>query len=160
MRRSRPSPASPTSGRLRLEENAITDAAAEDIAGLKDLTYLNLTNAKVTDAGFAVISTLPKLSRVYIWETAVTPAAVDKVKALCKDVTIYAGLTAKDVPVETSPQIDRGLDEARREGECVGVRPCFSEFLSSPGTAIGMSTARKRLRSFPSGRRRIAPYQR
>jgi len=26
---------------------------------------------------------------------------VDKVKALCKDVTIYAGLTGNDVPVET-----------------------------------------------------------
>jgi hypothetical protein len=68
---------------------------------LKDLTYLNLTNTKVTDAGFAQISTLPKLSRVYVWETAVTAAAVDKVKALCKNVTVYAGLTAKDVPVET-----------------------------------------------------------
>jgi hypothetical protein len=26
---------------------------------------------------------------------------VDKVKAACKDVTVYAGLTAEDVPVET-----------------------------------------------------------
>jgi hypothetical protein len=68
---------------------------------LKDLTYLNLTNTEVTDAGFSQFSTLPKLSRVYIWETAVTPAAVDKVKALCKDATIYAGLTAKDVPAES-----------------------------------------------------------
>jgi hypothetical protein len=68
---------------------------------LKELTYLNLTNTKVTDAGFAQISTLPKLARVDIWETAVTPAAVDKVKALCKDVTIYAGRTAKHIPVET-----------------------------------------------------------
>ncbi len=87
--------------RLRLEENAISDAAADDIASLKNLTYLNLTNTEVTDAGFAKISTLPKLSRVYVWETAITAAAVDKVKAACKDVTIYAGLTAKDVPVET-----------------------------------------------------------
>ena len=87
--------------RLRLEENAITDAAAMDIAGLKNLTYLNLTNTKVTDAGLDQLSTLPKLSRIYVWGTTITPAAVDKVKAACKDVTVYAGLTAKDVPVET-----------------------------------------------------------
>jgi hypothetical protein len=87
--------------RLRLEENAITDAAAMDIAGLKNLTYLNLTNTQVTDAGLDQISTLPKLSRIYVWGTTITPAAVDKVKAACKDMTVYAGLTAKDVPVET-----------------------------------------------------------
>jgi hypothetical protein len=87
--------------RLRLEENAITDAAAADIAGLKNLTYLNLTNTKVTDAGLDRLSTLPKLSRIYVWGTTITSAAVDKVRAACKDVTVYAGLTAKDVPVET-----------------------------------------------------------
>jgi len=87
--------------RLRLEENVVTDAAATDIAGLKNLTYLNLTNTKVTDAGLDRLSTLPKLSRIYVWGTTITPAAVDKVKAACKDVTVYAGLTAKDVPVET-----------------------------------------------------------
>jgi uncharacterized membrane protein len=87
--------------RLRLEENAITDAAAADIAGLKNLTYLNLTNTKVTDTGFDQVSTLPKLSRIYVWGTDISPAAVEKVKASRKDVTLYAGLTAKDVPVET-----------------------------------------------------------
>src|SRR6266849_2520677 len=87
--------------RLRLEENVVTDAAAMDIAGLKNLTYLNLTNTKVTGAGLDRLSTLPKLSRIYVWGTTITPAAVDKVKAACKDVTVYAGLTAKDVPVET-----------------------------------------------------------
>jgi len=55
----------------------------------------------VTDAGLDQLSTLPKLSRIYVWGTTITSAAVDKVKASCKDVTVYAGLTAKDVPVET-----------------------------------------------------------
>ena len=86
--------------RLRLEENAISDTAATDIAGLKNLTYLNLTNTNVTDAGLDQVSTLPKLSRVYVWGTTVTPEAVDKVKATCKDLTVYLGLTAKDIPTE------------------------------------------------------------
>jgi hypothetical protein len=87
--------------RLRLEENAITDNSAAHIAGLTNLTYLNLTNTKVTDAGLDQVSTLPKLSRIYVWGTAITSEAVDKVKAACKDLTVYPGLTAKDVPVET-----------------------------------------------------------
>jgi hypothetical protein len=87
--------------RLRLEENAISDTAAIDIAGLKNLTYLNLTNTRVTDAGFDKVSTLPKLSRIYVWGTDISPEAVEKVKASRKDVILYAGLTAKDVPVET-----------------------------------------------------------
>jgi hypothetical protein len=91
--------------RLRLEENAITDAGAKDIAGLKDLTYVNLTNTKVTDAGFSDVAALPKLQRLYVWGTTITPAAVDKVKAARKDVILYAGLTAKDVPVETKVMI-------------------------------------------------------
>jgi hypothetical protein len=90
----------PNLRRLRLEENAITDTAAADIAGLTNLTYLNLTNTKVTDAGLDQVSTLPKLSRLYVWGTTITPAAVNKVNAACK-VTVYAGLTANDVPVES-----------------------------------------------------------
>ena len=56
----------------------------------------------MTDAGLDQVSTLPKLSRVYVWGTSITPEAVDKVKATCKDLTVYLGLTAKDVPLETN----------------------------------------------------------
>jgi uncharacterized membrane protein len=86
--------------RLRLEENAITDTAAADIADLTNLTYLNLTNTNVTDAGLEQISTLPKLSRLYVWGTTITPEAVNKINAACK-VTVYSGLTAKDVSAES-----------------------------------------------------------
>jgi cytochrome b561 len=87
--------------RLRLEENAITDAAAKDIAGLKDLTYLNLTNTKITDAGFTAVAALPNLTDLYVWGATVSQPAIDKVKAERKGVTLYAGLTAKDVKPET-----------------------------------------------------------
>jgi Planctomycete cytochrome C len=87
---------------LRLEANpGVTDAAARDIATAKTLTYLNLVNTKVTDTGFGQVSALPKLQRFYFWGTPITPAAVDKVKASRKDLVLYAGLTAKDVPIET-----------------------------------------------------------
>ena len=87
--------------RLRLEENAVTDAAAKEIAGLKDLTYLNLTNTKITDAGFDAVAGLPRLEDLYVWGTTVTQPAIDKMKTEHKGVTLYAGLSAKDVKVET-----------------------------------------------------------
>jgi hypothetical protein len=87
--------------RLRLESNDITDAAAKDIAGLKDLTYVNLTNTKITDAGFAAVAALPNLEDFYFWGTAVTQPAIDKVKTARKGLSLYAGLTAKDVKPET-----------------------------------------------------------
>ena len=87
---------------LRLEANpAVTDAAAKDISGIKTLTYLNLVNTKVTDAGFGQVAALPKLQRLYFWGTPITPAAVTKAKADRKDVFFDTGLTAKDVTVET-----------------------------------------------------------
>jgi len=91
--------------RLRLEENAITDAGAKDIAGLKDLTYLNLTNTKITDAGFDAVAALPRLEELYVWGTTVSQPAIDKMKAERKGVTLYAGLTAKDVKVETKVMV-------------------------------------------------------
>jgi cytochrome b561 len=87
--------------RLRLEENAVTDTGAKDIATLKDLTYLNLTNTKITDAGFTQVAALPNLRELYVWGTTVSQGAIDKMKAERKGVTLYAGLTAKDVKVET-----------------------------------------------------------
>jgi hypothetical protein len=38
---------------------------------------------------------------MYVWGTTITPTAVEKVKATRKDMLLYAGLTPKDVPVET-----------------------------------------------------------
>jgi cytochrome b561 len=87
--------------RLRLEENAVTDAGAKDIASLKDLTYLNLTNTKITDAGFDAVAGLPRLEDLYVWGTTVSQPAIDKMKTERKGVTLYAGLSAKDVKVET-----------------------------------------------------------
>ena len=87
--------------RLRLEENAVTDAGAKDIASLKDLTYLNLTNTKITDAGFDAVAGLPRLEDLYVWGTTVSQPAIDKMKTEHKGVTLYAGLSAKDVKVET-----------------------------------------------------------
>jgi hypothetical protein len=47
------------------------------------------------------VAALPRLEDLYVWGTTVSPAAIDKMKAERKGVTLYAGLTAKDVKVDT-----------------------------------------------------------
>jgi len=87
---------------LRLEANpGVTDAAAGQIAMAKSLTYVNLVNTKVTDVGFAQVASLPKLKKFYFWGTPITAGAVEKVKVSRKDVVLSAGLSPKDVLVET-----------------------------------------------------------
>lgn len=91
----------PNLSHLRLESNPISDAAAKDIGGMKALTYLNIVNTKITDAGFAELARAPRLNQIYFWGAPVTPAAAAAARAARKDALLYAGLTAKDVPVET-----------------------------------------------------------
>ena len=63
--------------------------------------FAGVMNTKITDAGFAELAKLPKLESLYIWGTAVTQPAIDKVKTERKDLTLYAGLKPQDVKVET-----------------------------------------------------------
>ena len=51
--------------------------------------------------GFTEVAALPRLEELYVWGTTVSQPAIDKMKAERKGVTLYAGLTAKDVKVET-----------------------------------------------------------
>ncbi len=48
---------------------------------LKASTYVNLTNTKVTNQGFAAVAALPKLQRLYVWGAGVTPTAAKAVRA-------------------------------------------------------------------------------
>jgi len=52
---------------------------------------VNLYGTKVTDAGLAALGTMPRLRRVYLWQTAVTPAGVEKIKATAPKLEIVLG---------------------------------------------------------------------
>ena len=41
---------------------------------------INLYGTKVTDAGVSKLSAMPNLKRLYLWQTAVTPAAIKTLK--------------------------------------------------------------------------------
>jgi hypothetical protein len=55
------------------------------------LESINLYGTKVTDAGVSRLSTLPNLKRLYLWQTAVTPAAVKTLKEKLPDCEIITG---------------------------------------------------------------------
>lgn len=60
---------------LNLAENKITDSGLRHLTGLGQLETLNLHgNAGVTKVGLETLAQLPKLKRLYLWNTGVTPA--------------------------------------------------------------------------------------
>ncbi len=63
--------------RLTLSRTAVTDEGIPHLGGLPDLRYLNLYGSPVTDESLDVIGMFPALERVYLWETDVSPEAAE-----------------------------------------------------------------------------------
>lgn len=70
---------------LDLSQTAIDDGVAPWLANLDDLESLNVYGTKVGDPLLATLSELPKVRRVYLWRTAVTPAAAEAFAAAQTD---------------------------------------------------------------------------
>lgn len=68
--------------RLHLEKTAITDAGLKHLRELKSLEYLNVFGTAVSNAGLEQLlikdKGLPKLRSLYVWETKVTLAAIQR----------------------------------------------------------------------------------
>ena len=61
------------------------------MASLAQLESLNLYGTRVTDAGLAPLAALPRLRRVYLWQTGVTPAGVERLRASAPRLEIVLG---------------------------------------------------------------------
>lgn len=59
--------------RLHLENTKITDAGIAQLKGLTELAYLNLYSTEVGNGVFDTFATLPKLKKVYLWQTKADP---------------------------------------------------------------------------------------
>ena len=75
---------------LRLELNPLTDAAVPALLSLEQLEYLNLYGTRIGNAGAARLAGLPQLHSLYIWQTAVTAAAIADIERQ------HAGLSVND----------------------------------------------------------------
>ena len=59
---------------------------------LQKLESINLYGTKVTDAGVKKLTALPNLKRLYLWQTAVTPAAIAELQKAMPAVEIVTGI--------------------------------------------------------------------
>ena len=66
--------------RLDVSRTATTDAGLRALGALPYLESLNLYGTRITDAGLDPLGTQPRLRRVYLWQTPVTPAGIEKLK--------------------------------------------------------------------------------
>ena len=79
---------------LYLDNNAITDAGLTQLEGLENLVYLNLVgNAGITDAAAGSLSRLPRLERLFVWNTSMT-AEADELATLRPSLAVDTGEAA------------------------------------------------------------------
>ena len=72
---------------------------------LANLEYLNLYGTKVSDAGLDPLKNLKKLKKLYLWQTQVTEAGVQKLKESLPDLEVVLGVDLappKEAPKEAS----------------------------------------------------------
>jgi Leucine-rich repeat (LRR) protein len=62
------------------------------LAALSELESLNLYGNEVTDALLAKLATLPKLKKLYLWQTKVTEEGVKKLKEALPECEVILGV--------------------------------------------------------------------
>jgi hypothetical protein len=55
---------------------------------------VNFYGTKITDSGILKLGAIPKLKRLYLWQTAVTPAAVKALQEKLPECEIVTGSDA------------------------------------------------------------------
>jgi len=96
--------------RLHLARLPVGDLSLAHLSHLRRLQYLNLRGTKVTDRGLPALRPLSELRALYVWQTAVTPAAV---KALGDSI-----IDARKIALWTAQrdQLDQRIAAERFEG--------------------------------------------
>ncbi len=84
-------------------------------ARLPYLDYLNLYATSITDEGLQHLTGLPRLRALYLWQTEVTPAGAERLRAALPDLDVNLGVA---MPAEAADAAERprgtaGLGSAR-----------------------------------------------
>ncbi|WP_197494117.1 c-type cytochrome domain-containing protein [Lewinella sp. 4G2] len=77
--------------RLRLNGTQVTGSTVEQLKELQHLESLNLYGTQVKDDIFTHLADYPKLKRVYLWQTGVSPAAVEAFTAAHPSIAVNTG---------------------------------------------------------------------
>ena len=83
---------------LRLELNPVTSVGVGQLKELRKLQYLNLHGTRVGDPGLASLAGLTSLQEIFLWQTAVTPAAAAEFSRAHAGVRIDRGFDPKTFP--------------------------------------------------------------
>lgn len=77
---------------LELQGNRLTDAGVRTLQPLSELRVLNLYgNRSISNASLTTLAALPRLERVYLWQTSVTPAGVADLRRRRPELVIDLG---------------------------------------------------------------------
>jgi uncharacterized membrane protein len=88
--------------RLDLRATSVDDAGFAHLRGHARLRELVLVKTRVGDASLDVLRSLPSLSKLYAWQSALTPDAIATLRAERPELTIEAG----DTPPAAAREIE------------------------------------------------------
>lgn len=76
---------------LVLNGTPVDDRWSETLAALPHLRTISLSGTNITEAGLVTLLAMPKLTHVYVWNTPVEAAVLDKLQQQHQNVTIERG---------------------------------------------------------------------
>ena len=82
--------------RLRLERTQVTDAGVAHVRTLEHLEYLNLHGTRVGDSGLIHLADLRNLRALYLWQSAASPAGVERLHAALPKVRVDLGISQRE----------------------------------------------------------------
>lgn len=96
---------------LRLDDNKLTDKALDVVSSLPNLVEVNLyDNRGITDAGIQKLASMKSLRRVYLFQTGVTKEGIAKLHEARPDLQIDAG-DMSVAPAGAAPSPDLSADQ-------------------------------------------------
>jgi hypothetical protein len=91
----------PHLSRLELQHSNVQDADLAALAKLTNLRVLNLYATRIGDPGLGHLQGLDSLARLYLWQTLVTPAGLQRLRDTLPRAEIDAG-NSRDSPPEAA----------------------------------------------------------
>ncbi|MBY0434255.1 MAG: hypothetical protein K2U26_09115 [Cyclobacteriaceae bacterium] len=98
----------PNLRKLNLERSSVTDDNLRDIVWPSDLSFLNLSFTKVTDAGLANMKSIAHLKTIYLFQSTVTKKGVDELHQLLPDLKIDTGNYSLPLLASDTTRFKRG----------------------------------------------------
>ena len=91
--------------KLNLSFTNITGATVNELVKLKELKLLSLSGTKIKSANMQALASLPKLGRVFVWNTSLAPEEIKRLQQQLKNTAIETGYKGDTVVIKLNPPI-------------------------------------------------------